>query len=205
MSKSIDVYLSDFRIDVSEDGQTTREILDMSFGRDGHRTPIFNGGTIGRRQADCVSQTYPEPNGGAPMPFALFMDKAGREDVDGCAFHKADTFESSHGCIHLNETDASWLFAWAGATPVTVSVHGPYPPGPTRPQTYYDGQVEMLPRVIRAINVRLDQLGVLRKPVDSNYDAVTAEAVTRFQIDNHLSQDGKVGLNETAPALGVNL
>ena len=43
MAKSILADLSDFRVDVLEDGKAVRTITDMSMGRDGHRTPTFEG------------------------------------------------------------------------------------------------------------------------------------------------------------------
>jgi hypothetical protein len=147
------------------------------------------------------SSLYP----GALMPYSLFFVKEGRDDVADCAFHQWDTFAPSHGCIHLNGADAQWLFEWAGDDPVRVSVHGPNPEAPVRARVYLRGGDAMLPRVIEAINRRLNELDYLRKPVDLAFDEATEDAVRRFQHDKNLTEDGKVGMIETAPRLGVTL
>jgi L,D-transpeptidase ErfK/SrfK len=56
--------------------------------------------------ADCVSHTFPMPNGGAPMPYCMFFDR-------GQAFHGEPHglpgYNSSHGCVRLFVRDAQWL------------------------------------------------------------------------------------------------
>ncbi len=205
MAKSIDIFLADFRVEVREDGTLVREITDLSLGRPGHLTPIFDKAGLAPRQAMHVSGAYPPPHGGAEMPFALFFDKPAQRDVAGTAFHQGDTFAASHGCVHLGRADAEWLFHWAGTAPVAASAHGPYPASPTRAHVYQIGASNMLARVILAINTRLAALGLLGKPADAAYDQQTADAVTRFQTANGLKPDGKIGPSETAPALGVKL
>ena len=205
MAKTIDTYISDFRIDAMADGKLARRILALSVGRPGHRTPMFEAGGLAPREKLHVSSRYPPPHGGAEMPFALFFHKAGRPDLAGCAFHQGDTYIASHGCIHLDRADAEWLFAWVGKESVAVSVRGPYPALPTRAHLYKVGAPGILARVSTAINARLAEDGLLQKPVDESYDAATADAVSRFQAAHHLKVDGAVGPHETAPALGVTL
>ena len=205
MAQTVDVYLSDFRADVKTDDILDRQIVELSCGRTGHRTPMFDLGELSPRQIMHVSSKYPPPHGGAEMPFALFFHKSGRLDLAGCAFHQGDTFAPSHGCIHLGRADAEWLFHWAGTAPVTVSVHGPYPALSVRAHVYAIGAQGMLPRVIAAINTRLAELGLLAKPADETFDEASADAVRRFQSDRHLHVDGVVGPNETGPALGIRI
>lgn len=200
MAKEIVVSLSDFSADIREDGQSVRKVIEMSFGMDGHRTPIFDGGRIGSREENHYSEHYH-----ADMPWSLFWEKPGDDAVDGCAFHHGGTFQASHGCVHLNERDAIWLFEWAGDDAVALSVRGPYPNGPTRPAVYLLGQTNMLPRVIRSINAALARENVLDKGVDDLFDAATDAAVRAFQAARGLEVDGKVGTQETAPALGVTI
>jgi len=203
--RQVEVYLSEFKITVSADGQIVRQIEDLSIGRAGHLTPMFEDGALSPREALHISSKYPPPHGGAEMPFALFFEKAGRADLAGCAFHQGDTFAPSHGCIHLNKADAQWLFNWAGSLPVRVSVHGPYPSSPVRAHIYEVGAAAMLPRVVRRINERLSQLGLLSKTPDEIYDQKTADAVRKFQEQKGLAVDGKVGEHQTAGALGLKL
>lgn len=200
MAKEIVVSLSDFSADIRTDGALIRTIIEMSFGMDGHRTPIFDNGRIGSREENHYSQHYH-----ADMPWSLFWEKPGNDAVDGCAFHHGGTFQASHGCVHLNERDAIWLFGWTGDDPVTLSVRGPYPNAPTRPAVYFLGQEGMLPRVVRSINAALAREGMLGKGVDDLFDDATDASVRAFQAARGLGEDGAVGIRETAPALGVTL
>lgn len=120
MSKSIEVSLADLTIQVAEDGVVLKTITDCSIGRPGHHTPTFAGLLSEDRERLHISHKYH-----APMPYALFFE-------DGCAFHQGNTAVPSHGCIHLNGQDASWLYTWAGHDTVRLAVNGPYPASPVR-------------------------------------------------------------------------
>lgn len=90
----------------------------ISSGSPGHATPITNPKngphTVGLRQVDYVSNTYPEPDGGAPMPYAQFFRN------DGIALHAGyiDTRSRaqrlnhglSHGCVRLMHSHAKILY-----------------------------------------------------------------------------------------------
>jgi hypothetical protein len=120
--KAIEMTLYDLTIRVSDDGNPTRTITDCSIGRAGHHTPEFSGPLSNDRERLHISHKYH-----APMPFSLFFE-------DGCAFHEGPTHIPSHGCVHLNPTDAEWLFDWAARDPVTVKINGPYPHSSIRAQ-----------------------------------------------------------------------
>lgn len=126
MDRSILVSLPTFRIEVNEDGKTVRTITKCSFGRDGHRTPLIRGGCLSptKRDRNHHSSIY----NGASMPFALFF-----EQDPTCAFHEGNPAVASHGCIHLTQEDAAWLFDWAGNYPVRLDIEGPYPSPPIAP------------------------------------------------------------------------
>ncbi len=68
---------------------------------------------------DCVSKTYPLPNGGAPMPYCVFFNK-------GFALHgsyEVPGFNASHGCVRMFVGDAQWLnqsFVDLGRTKVII-------------------------------------------------------------------------------------
>ena len=53
------------------------------------------------------------------MPYSLFFTQS-------AAFHGGPVNVESHGCVHLNDHDAEWLFRWVGATTVHVRFLGPY-------------------------------------------------------------------------------
>src|ERR1700761_9349799 len=114
MMKSIQVSFDDAVVEVSEEGQVVRSITTFAIGRDGHHTPTFSDGSLSMTKRERLhrSTIYPPPNGGAEMPFALFF-----EQDPSCAFHQGDTNTPSHGCIHLGQDDAEWLFDWAGEDP----------------------------------------------------------------------------------------
>ena len=54
---------------------------------------------------NCTSKKYPQPFGGAPMPYCMFF-------ASGQAIHGSDevAFDNeSHGCIRVHVSDAKWL------------------------------------------------------------------------------------------------
>ena len=125
MAKSILVSLPGGYVSVSDDTGEARRITQFAIGRDGHHTPIFEGGALSltKREKDHISTIYPPPHGGASMPWALFFEPPN----SACAFHQGPTNVESHGCVHLGPADAEWLFDWAGADPVGLTIEGPYP------------------------------------------------------------------------------
>lgn len=53
----------------------------------------------------CISKKYPEPTGGAPMPYCMFFN-------GGMALHGSPDVKFSnvsHGCVRIHEPDAKWL------------------------------------------------------------------------------------------------
>jgi len=61
------------------------------------------------KHKDAKSSKYPEPNGGAPMPYAVNFI------FPGYWMHGGDLvgFPASHGCVRLLYTDAPKIFGWA--------------------------------------------------------------------------------------------
>ena len=125
MKKQIEVTLSELDVKVMEDGKLVRHITDCAVGRPGHHTPEIDHGSLSLTKRDRLhhSTIY----NGAAMPFALFF-----EQDPTCAFHQGPTSVPSHGCIHLNQVDAEWLFDWAARDPVELNISGPYPESPIR-------------------------------------------------------------------------
>jgi hypothetical protein len=110
---------------VIEKGQVVRRLDDFSTGRQGHLTPLITNGSVdpGRREKMHYSSLYKDSHGKpAAMPYALFF--AGGS---GCAFHAGDPELESHGCIHLSQNDAEWLFNWAAKDHVGLDIVGPNP------------------------------------------------------------------------------
>lgn len=53
----------------------------------------------------CTSKKYPEPTGGAPMPYCMYFN-------GGMALHGSPDIKFgnvSHGCVRIHEADAKWL------------------------------------------------------------------------------------------------
>jgi hypothetical protein len=115
------VNLPGHRIRVYEEGRLIKEIHHFSVGRPLHLTPLLSDALIlpGKRYIMHRSSIYPRPHGGAPMPYSLFF-------TDTAAFHGGSVTIESHGCVHLKDLDAQWLFGWVGATTVHVRFIGPY-------------------------------------------------------------------------------
>lgn len=204
MGKAISVSMADFEIRVLENGDTVRVITDCGFGReegDNNQTPAINGANLSswKRKVDYRSTTYPPPNGGARMNYSLFL-----EQNLAIAFHEGDPFAESHGCIHLNRTDASWLFGWAGSDAVAVDIEGPHPVPGVRAEVYKVGAANMLPRVIRAIHSALVAERLLGAGHAPAYDEATAAAVSEYQGRKGLLVDGKVG-SETALRMSIGI
>jgi hypothetical protein len=103
-------------IHVYENGREVKRILHFSVGRPHHLTPLYKDTTIlpHKRYLKHKSSIYH-----ASMPFSLFFDETR-------AFHGGSPNKESHGCVHLMESDASWLFHWVGKNEVHVRFIGPY-------------------------------------------------------------------------------
>jgi Putative peptidoglycan binding domain/L,D-transpeptidase catalytic domain len=200
MQRSILVDLQPFTIIVFEYEQVIRSISDFSVGREGHRTPLIQDGSLSRtkRSRNHFSSRYPPPNGGAAMNWALFFE----EDL-ACAFHEGSTSVPSHRCIHLIERDARWLFEWAGSNPVGLSITGPYPAFPVARQRLYSmGASNMLRAKVEEIQQALRAAGYDPGEIDGDFGLTTDQAVRAYQAANHLFEDGVIG-EDTAAALGI--
>ena len=107
-SKSIVINLSTQKIYAKENGK----VLfggDISSGMKGHRTPrgLFK---IIEKDRYHVSNKYPEPSGGAKMPYMLRLTNS------GIAVHQGylPGYPASHGCIRVSKNTAIKLWRWAG-------------------------------------------------------------------------------------------
>jgi hypothetical protein len=199
---NIVVDLPAFAISISEYDAVVRTITNFSVGRTGHRTPLIADGSLSltKRNRNHRSSIYPPPHGGAPMPYALFFQQA-----PSCAFHEGDPNVPSHGCIHLVRRDAAWLFDWAGAAPVGLTIRGPYPASPIPVQrSYRIGAPNMDTVKVAEIQRALKAADFLAGEPTGNFDVETDDAVRRYQAANGLVEDGIVGRN-TAAKLGVTL
>lgn len=81
-----------------------------------YRTPTGDF-RVHAKNKDAKSSKYPEPDGGAPMPYAVNFI------FPGYWMHGGDLvgFAASHGCVRELYTDAPKIFAWAGkGIPVRV-------------------------------------------------------------------------------------
>lgn len=69
--------------------------------------------------AKCKSNTFPLPDGGAPMPYCMFFHRGyaihGSNDVPG--------YNASHGCVRVWVDDAKWLSQEFLDIGTTVVVH----------------------------------------------------------------------------------
>jgi lipoprotein-anchoring transpeptidase ErfK/SrfK len=139
--RSIVVSLPRHEISIFQDGKEVRpRISDFSTGRNGYETPLGEFWISPRwRLAIHFSSKYLDSSGhGAAMPYSLFLAKSDNRPVSGSAlgdkfkahptavaFHAGDPNVDSHGCIHLTESDARWLFHWVGGHDVHVKILGP--------------------------------------------------------------------------------
>lgn len=90
-------------------------------GRPCH-TPSGNFKVYEKRGPACASTKFPQPNGGAPMPYCMFFK-------GGFAMHGSSGvpgYNASHGCVRMFVEDAQWLnldFADIGTQVIIL----PYP------------------------------------------------------------------------------
>ena len=68
-----------------------------------------------KQDTECISKTFPLPDGGAEMPYCMFFHR-------GFAMHASQLpgFHASHGCVRMLYNDAKWL----NTEFVTVGVKG---------------------------------------------------------------------------------
>ncbi len=194
MGKSIAVYLPDYRIDILEDDVLKGRITDLSFGRDGHHTSMNATALSDDREVRHWSHAY-----SAWMPYAMFFN-----DGSGCAFHEGNTSIPSHGCIHLSEANAQWLFGWAGSDPVSLQISGPYPDLQVSAKIYKEGVAGMCQETIAAIQTALQKNGQATADPAGVFGPGTTAAVQAYQTAKGLTADGAVG-PDTASHLGVTL
>lgn len=76
----------------------------VAAGTSSHNTVTGNFRIYRKQGEDCISSKYPEPDGGAPMPYCMHFHK-------GFALHAQllPGYHASHGCVRLLTRDAIWL------------------------------------------------------------------------------------------------
>ncbi len=106
-AKSISIDLSNQRIYAKNGGRVVFSGR-ISSGKSGHSTPT---GTFRILEKDRhhVSNKYPEPNGGAKMPYMLRLTNG------GIAVHQGyvPNYPASHGCIRVPKSTAIKLWRWS--------------------------------------------------------------------------------------------
>ncbi len=106
-AKSIDIDLSKQRLYAKENGRIVFSGA-ISSGKSGHRTPT---GTFRILEKDRfhISNKYPEPNGGAKMPYMHRLTRG------GIAVHQGylPGYPASHGCIRVSKATAKRLWNWS--------------------------------------------------------------------------------------------
>lgn len=80
------------------DGRLVRGPIRVATGRYGYGTEL---GTFSvyRKNRMWYSTIY----NNAPMPYSVFFD-------GGEAFHEGSVYVRSHGCVHLSDNDAAWVY-----------------------------------------------------------------------------------------------
>lgn len=116
-SKSIDIDLSKQRLYAKENGRVIFSSV-ISSGKEGHRTPTGNFRILEKDKMH-ISNKYPEPYGGAKMPYMHRLTNG------GIAVHAGYVpgYPASHGCIRVPMSTAKRLWAWSH-TGMRVRVHG---------------------------------------------------------------------------------
>lgn len=114
-SQHVIVDLSEQKAYAIEDGYVLFEGR-ISSGKPGHETPEGEF-TILQKKRYHKSNLWPQPNGGAEMPYMLRLTNTGIAMHLGYVPNGA----ASHGCIRLNKGFAQKMFDWAKVgTPVYV-------------------------------------------------------------------------------------
>jgi len=116
-SKSIDIDLSNQKIYAKENGRVVFS-GSIASGKSGHSTPT---GTfrILEKERFHISNKYPEPKGGAKMPYMHRLTNG------GIAIHQGylPGYPASHGCIRVSKRTALKLWRWSRKG-IKVRVYG---------------------------------------------------------------------------------
>ena len=80
----------------------------ISSGKPGRETPTGSY-FVREKDVDHISNLWPQPNGGARMPYMLRITR------DGVAMHLGNTPDhpASHGCIRMQDGFAQQMYNWA--------------------------------------------------------------------------------------------
>jgi len=116
-SKSLEINLSKQKIYAKENGRVLFS-APVSTGKSGHNTP--NGKfKILDKEKFHISNKYPEPSGGAKMPYMLRLTNG------GIAIHQGylPGYPASHGCIRVSKSTAKKLWYWSSRG-VPVKIYG---------------------------------------------------------------------------------
>ena len=116
-SKLIKINLSKQKIYAIENGDIVFS-GNVSTGKEGHRTPRGTFKIIDKEKFH-ISNKYPEPNGGAKMPFMHRLTNS------GLAIHQGylPGYPASHGCIRVSKSTAKKLWSWTREG-IKVKIYG---------------------------------------------------------------------------------
>ncbi len=116
-SKSLEINLSKQKIYAKENGKVLFS-APVSTGKSGHSTPNGNFKILDKEKFH-ISNKYPEPNGGAKMPYMLRLTNS------GIAIHQGylPGYPASHGCIRVSKSTAKKLWYWSKLG-VPVKIYG---------------------------------------------------------------------------------
>jgi hypothetical protein len=105
--KSIEIDLTKQKIYAKNNGNIIFSGW-VSTGKYKHRTPRGNFRILDKERFH-ISNKYPEPHGGAKMPYMLRITNA------GVAIHQGylPGYPASHGCIRVSKNTAKKLWYWA--------------------------------------------------------------------------------------------
>jgi len=105
--KSIEIDLSNQRIYAKENGKIVFR-GNVSTGKKDHPTPRGKFRVI-EKDRFHISNKYPEPDGGAEMPYMLRLTNS------GIAIHQGylPGYPASHGCIRVSKATAKKLWRWS--------------------------------------------------------------------------------------------
>ena len=116
-SKSLEINLSKQKIYAKENGEVLFS-APVSTGKSGHSTPKGKFKILDKEKFH-ISNKYPEPNGGAKMPYMLRLTNG------GIAIHQGylPGYPASHGCIRVSKSTAKKLWYWTSRG-VPVKIYG---------------------------------------------------------------------------------
>jgi len=116
-SKLIKIDLSKQKLYAIENGEVVFS-GDISSGKKGYRTPTGTFKIIDKERFH-ISNKYPEPNGGAKMPYMHRLTNF------GLAIHQGylPGYPASHGCIRVSKTTAKKLWRWSREG-IKVKIYG---------------------------------------------------------------------------------